>query len=385
METLSATAQAVRRLARQQASALGVYNAGLSSDAVRERYGVTDIARLASNENPLGASPQVQLALHASSRDSGVYPDPNSLALRAEIAGQTGVPSAQIVVGNGSENILEMLCLAFINPGDRVVTLLPSFGLHEIYPRMMGAEVTMVPVSGELEFDLAAWRQALQQPAKMVVFSNPSNPVGCMLGRDAFLQLIDAVPQDCLLVIDEAYYEYCAHEADYPDSLSLLPQQPRPWIVLRTCSKAYGLAGLRVGYGMACDAELIGLLDRVRTPFNINRSAQSAALAALRDRDHVAYSVAWVSTARSAMAAKLRDMGLKVAPSYANFLFFDCGHPSTEIAEALLAHGIIVKPWREPGYQQFLRVSIGSAEDNRRFLAALAQVLAAAQSQIKMA
>lgn len=378
MQAIFSAAQAVRRLARQQASSLGAYNAGLSSEAVRIRYGVTEIARLASNENPFGASPLVQQALSDLAQHSGVYPDPNSQALRAEIAALTGISPQQVVIGNGSENILEMLCLAFINPGDRVVTLLPSFGLHEIYPRMMGAEVTLVAVNQALEFDLAAWRLALHRPAKMVVFSNPSNPVGCMLGRDDFLQLIAAVPQDCLLVIDEAYYEYCADQADYPDSLALLPLQSRPWIVLRTCSKAYGLAGLRVGYGLACDAELVSLLDRVRTPFNINRAAQNAALAALRDRQHVADSVAWVSEARAAMATALRALGLQVAPSSANFLFFDCGYPSERIAEALLAHGIIVKPWREAGYQRFIRVSIGSAADNRRFLHALRQVLAEA-------
>lgn len=378
MQAISSAAQAVRRLARQQASSLGAYNAGLSSEAVRNRYGVTEIARLASNENPLGASPLVHQALSDLAQHSGIYPDPNSQALRAEIAALTDIAPQQVVIGNGSENILEMLCLAFINPGDRVVTLLPSFGLHEIYPRMMGAEVTLVAVTQALEFDLAAWRLALQRPAKMVVFSNPSNPVGCMLGRDDFLQLIAAVPQDCLLVIDEAYYEYCANQADYPDSLALLPLQDRPWIVLRTCSKAYGLAGLRVGYGLACDAELVALLDRVRTPFNINRAAQNAALAALRDRQHVADSVAWVSEARAAMAVELRALGLQVAPSSANFLFFDCGYPSVQIAEALLAYGIIVKPWHEAGYQRFIRVSIGSAADNRRFLSALRQVLAEA-------
>ncbi|SQI38077.1 Histidinol-phosphate aminotransferase [Serratia plymuthica] len=222
MQAISSAAQAVRRLARQQASSLGAYNAGLSSEAVRNRYGVTEIARLASNENPLGASPLVQQALSDLAQHSGIYPDPNSQALRAEIAALTGIAPQQVVIGNGSENILEMLCLAFINPDDRVVTLLPSFGLHEIYPRMMGAEVTLVAVNQALEFDLAAWRLALQRPAKMVVFSNPSNPVGCMLGRDDFLQLIAAVPQDCLLVIDEAYYEYCAQPGGLPGQLGAI-------------------------------------------------------------------------------------------------------------------------------------------------------------------
>lgn len=362
-------------LARKDVLQLGVYNAGLSDEAVRKNWQVDMLSRLASNENPLGASAHVTAALHNSSQRSAIYPDAASIELREALAASTGINADCIAIGNGSEELLKLLCLAFVNRGDRVVTLLPSFGLHQLYPQMMGAQVDLVPVNQQMEYDLPAWEQALATTAKMVIFSNPSNPVGCMLDRQGFQRLIAAAPADALLVVDEAYYEYCAHLADYPDSLTLLRQQSRPWIVLRTFSKAYGLAGLRVGYGLASATLLVDLLNRVRTPFNINRLAQAAALVALDDQQHVRDSANWVIEQRQWLTAQLRDLALQIAPSEANFLFFRIKGNAAELAKELLSFGIIVKPWLEPGYCDWLRVSIGSADDNQRFIASLRQVL----------
>lgn len=361
----------IEKLARKEALQLGVYNAGMSDDAVRETWQVDHITRLGSNENPLGASPLVAAALRADVGHTGIYSDSASLKLRHALAELTSAEAERIVIGNGSEELLKLLCLAFINPGERVVTLEPSFGLHQIYPQMMGAQVELVPVNQQMEFDLPAWQQALSQPTKMLILSNPSNPVGCMLDREDFTRLIEQAPQDCILVIDEAYYEYCHHLSDYPDSLSVLAAQPRPWIVLRTFSKAWGLAGLRVGYGIASDEALAGVINRVRTPFNINRSAQAAALAALQDPAHVAASVALIAGQRELMRQQLIELGYQVAPSVANFLFFRAGGDSRDLAKKLLEHGIIVKPWREAGYTDWVRVSVGSPEDNLIFINAL--------------
>lgn len=368
--------QLLEKLARPAARSLSVYNAGLAAEAVQKKYGVTHVAKLASNENPLGASPLARTALEADACFSAIYSDASSMALRDALAADTGVAAGNIVIGNGSEDILHMLALAFLNPGDRVVTLIPSFGLHEIFPRMMGADVTMVGVNAQQEFDIEAWENALSGPAKMLIFSNPSNPVGCMLNREGFARIINAAPADCVLVIDEAYFEYCETDPEYPDSLRVLADQPRPWIVLRTFSKAYGLAGLRVGYGLASHPELVNLLDRVRTPFNINRSAQIAAVAALQDKDHVRESIALVSTQRGRVATELTALGFNVASSYANFLFFDCGRPATELAQRLLSFGVIIKPWRETGYENWIRVSIGNEQDNRQFIDSLKCILA---------
>ncbi len=368
----------IQRIARPQAWHLPAYNAGLSSAMVRQRYGVDHIARLGSNENPFGPSPAVGTALGALAQSAGLYPDANSMALREAIATRTGMQPDEVVIGNGSENLLELLCLAFLSPGDRVVTLLPSFGLHEIFPRMMGAQVDMVPVTPAMEFDVPAWCEALAGsacPPKMAILSNPSNPVGCMLDGAAFDRIVHAAPPETLLVIDEAYFEYARLSPGFPDALARLRQQERPWIVLRTFSKAWGLAGLRVGYGLASHVGVVQLLDQVRTPFNVNMAAQLAALAAWSDPDHMTEGVRATLAQRDHMRTQLRALGVTVAPSAANFLFLDLRRPSGPVAEALLSRGIIIKPWKEVGYETFIRVSVGSEAHNQLFVTEIAKIL----------
>lgn len=256
-------------LARPLVRALPEYNAGLSSAAVRQRYGVERIARLGSNENPYGAAPAVRAALAALADDIWAYPDPSCTALKAAIGARLGVAPQRLAVGNGSENLLELLCLAYLQPGDRVVTQTPSFGLHVIYPQMMGANVETIALTEELGYDTEAWVAAAASAPKMLILCNPSNPVGCQYGRDAFARIVAATPERTLLIVDEAYYEYALHDADYPDALAALRARSGPWIVLRTFSKAWGLAGLRDGYGIASDTAVVAMADRVRTPFNL--------------------------------------------------------------------------------------------------------------------
>ena len=375
------TSHSIHALARPEVLPLPAYNAGLSSEAVRARYGVSDIARLASNENPYGVSPSVARALADIASHAGTYPDANCTALRAAIAERTGVAPSCTVVGNGSEDILQMLCLAFVSPGDRVLTQSPAFGLHEIYPRMMGAQVELLQLTPQLGFDVDVWCAALARGPKIVMLANPSNPVGCMFDADEFARLLDATPGHTLLVVDEAYYEYARLSSGYPDVLALLRARTMPWIVLRTFSKAWGLAGLRVGYGLACDAALVQLLDRVRTPFNVNHAAQAAAIAAWGDEAHMQRAVAETASLRDQLVARLRAMPalqqMRIAPSAANFLFLDLGRPNGPVNEGLLARGIIVKPWKEPGFETFIRVSIGTAQELDRFVRVLSEILEA--------
>jgi histidinol-phosphate aminotransferase len=348
--------------------------------AVRQRYGVEYIARLGSNENPYGASPAVRSALATLADEIWTYPDASCGALKAAIGARLDVAPERLMVGNGSENLLELLCLAFLQPGDRVVTQAPSFGLHVIYPQMMGAQVEFVALDAELGYNTDAWVAAAASAPKMLVLCNPSNPVGCRYGRDAFARIVRATPQRTLLVIDEAYYEYAIHDPDFPDALALLRARGGAWMVLRTFSKAWGLAGLRVGYGIASDAALAALGDRVRTPFNINHAAQVAALAAWNDPAHMQRSVAATVASREAMAAELRALnvpGLRIAPSAANFLWLDLGRTNGPVHEALLQRGLITKAWKDPGFERCLRVSIGTPEDNRAFVRALAELLRA--------
>ena len=372
------TASTIQALVRPEVAPLPAYNAGLSSAAVRARYGVDEVVRLASNENPFGASPAVARALAGLATQINNYPDAECTALRTQIARRCGADASQVVVGNGSEDILQMLCLALLSSGDRVLVQRPGFGLHEIFPRMMGAELDVLALTPALGFDVEAWCQALARGPKIAFIANPSNPVGCMFERGEFDRLLAATPAGTLLVIDEAYYEYARLSPGFPDALAALRDQRRPWIVLRTFSKGWGLAGLRVGYGIASDPALVELLNRVRTPFNVSQAAQVAALAAWSDEAFMAQAAAETVRQRDAMVAQLQALilpGLRIAPSAANFLFIDIGRPNGPVNEALLARGIIVKPWKEAGFEHFIRVSVGLAADNQHFLRALVEIL----------
>jgi len=229
-------------------------------------------------------------------------------------------------------------------------------------------------VREDLSIDAEALIAAVRTPARVLMFSNPMNPVGAMLSSDDLARVCRAAPQDTLIVIDEAYYEYVDNPG-YPDSLRLLGEVRQPWVVLRTFSKAYGLAGLRVGYAIASDAALVSFFDRVRTPFNVNTVAQEAARVALEDQAHVRASAAHNIAERTRVARALDAMGLRAGPSQANFLFFDTGRASAAVFEALLEHGVIVKSWHQPGFETYVRAGIGSREDNDQLLQALPATL----------
>lgn len=355
---------------RAEVRGLPTYNAGLSGEFVRARYGVPHVAKLGSNENPGGASAAV-LAHLAQSTTTGtlaLYPDPSCSALRALIAERLAVDPGQLLFGNGSEDLLAIAAHTFLAPGDEVITVIPSFGLHIIYPQSVGARVVTVPMREDFEFDVDALIAAISPRTRMVIISNPSNPVGCAMDAAEMRRLLSVVSPETLVLWDEAYFEYACDEEGYPDSLAVLRESGLPWLLLRTFSKAYGLAGLRVGYGVASAPELAGLMNRVRTPFNINQIAQQAAAVAFGDQAHVAASVGEARKGREWMRAALVGLGVNPARSRANFLFFDCGEDAARLAGRMLEDGVIVKPWREPGYETCMRVSIGSAADNALFI-----------------
>ncbi|MFO2465971.1 histidinol-phosphate transaminase [Pseudomonas sp. 15FMM2] len=364
----------IEALIRPNIRRLPLYDPGADAQQVALRPGVHAVAKLSNCENPLGISPAAAQVI-AGHGGQGLerYPDPTGQALRQLLGERLDVDPSRLVLGNGSENILELLCLALLDPADRVVTQQPCFSLHESLPLMMGAQVDKVPLNDDFSFNLDAWAKALALPAKMLMLSTPSNPVGTSLSTAQLSALVAAARPDTLLVIDEAYFEFTEDSAD---ALAILAAQSRPWIVLRTFSKAYGLAGLRVGYGIASDARLIEALHRVRTPYNVNQLAQDAARAALLDCAHVARSRAFVITERQRLSQALRAAGFRVAPSQANFLFVDTGCNALQVVEELLKDGIIVKAWREPGYTRFIRVSIGLEPQNECFLASLQRAVA---------
>jgi|TARA_R110001583_G_scaffold2199_3_gene16221 histidinol-phosphate aminotransferase len=362
-------------LARREVRELEGYNAGLSSEQVGKRFGVSKIAKLGSNENPYGPSPQVATAISSAITDSGLYPDASCGLLRDALAARLEVEPERLVFGNGSEDLIAILCRVFLDHGDTLVTITPAFGLHTLYPHSLGAHIRAVPMLDGGHFDIDGLLEALIEPPRMLMLSSPSNPVGSALSANQLNQLLNALTPATLLVFDEAYYEYAQASPDYPDVLARLSQQQTPWIVLRTFSKAYALAGLRLGYGIVSSPALADLIDRLRTPFNVNRLAQVAALVALQDETHLNTGLEATIRERERVTKALRDMHLTVVPSQANFLFFRTDQASDALHETLLTHGVIVKPWRESGYTHWVRVSIGSRDQNDQFLAALSASL----------
>lgn len=353
-------------------AALPPYNAGMNIAVARSISGRTDIARLASNENPDGCSPAALAALASPALEPWRYADPACAALRAALGRKLTVEPDTIVAGNGSEELIAAVSRAMLVPGAGVVTVVPSFGLHEIEPLAQGAVVMKVAMTDDLGFDLAALEKAIAAGPRVVFLSSPWNPVGPALERRSLERLIAAVRPGTLLVLDEAYFEFA--DGSCPDGLEVLRASDIPFVVLRTFSKAYGLAGLRVGYAVCSDTELARVVSAAKTPFNVNAVAQAAAIAALGDEAWVHASVARLRGERSRVAALLQGFGFQVASSQTNFLFFDCGGDSATLARALLQEGIVVKAWRERGYEAYLRVTIGTPADNDRFIGALARV-----------
>jgi len=371
----------LKDLIRPEVRLVAPYNSGMTLSAIAERYAPDRIAKLGSNENPLGPSAAVARALAFGGDLLRFYPDPRGMTLCRALALHHAISPEQIILGNGSEDLIAVIARTVIRSGDRVATLYPSFALHEDYALALGATIIRVALRADLSLDVDRLVEVARSGPRLLIFSNPMNPAGCWLSPSDMRRVIDATPEGCLLVVDEAYFEY-AEGPDYADSIALLGAADRPWIVLRTFSKAWGLAGLRIGYGVVGSAALREILDLMRTPFNVNSVAQAAALAALSDLGHLRNVVSLARSERERLFAHLHGWGLRVLPSKGNFLFFDCGQTATQFVEGLLAQGVIVKPWKQEGYTQFIRVTIGSVAENDHFLAALQSCLAGTGASI---
>jgi histidinol-phosphate aminotransferase len=354
-------------------AALPVYNAGMNVAVARARSGRNDIARLASNENPDGCSPKVMAALASAAFEPWRYADPACAALRDALAKHLSVDAGEIVVGNGSEEMIAAISRAMLVEGTTAVTVSPSFGLHEIEPLAMGAKVVKTPMTGDLRFDLDALVEAIAEGPRVVFVSSPWNPVGPALDRQALDRFVAALAPQTLFVLDEAYFEFA--DRDIPDGVRYLRECGVAHIVLRTFSKAYGLAGLRVGYAVCSDPEISRVVSVAKPPFNVNAAAQLAAIAALSDQAWMQESIARIRRERERVSSALKAMAIRVADSQTNFVFFETARESTDLAAALLGDGIIVKPWREAGYERFIRATIGSPAENSRLIESLANHL----------
>ena len=375
MAAESVSAQALPAL--DYVRAIAPYQAGKPIEELAREHGLApeSIVKLASNENPLGMPASARAAMQAAIADLGRYPDANGFALKDALSHRFGVPTQWITLGNGSNDILELAAAALLAPGRSCVYSQYSFAVYALATQARGARAIVVPAR-YFGHDLPAMREAIAADTRLVYLANPNNPTGTFVPAAQIEAFLASVPADVVVVLDEAYNEYLPQE-DRFDSTAWVRRFPN-LLVSRTFSKAYGLAGLRVGYGLA-QPQLTDLLNRVRQPFNVNSLAQAAALAALADTEFLARSDALNRDGLRRLESAFSELGLPFVPSRGNFVLVKVG-PAARVYQELLKRGVIVRPVANYGLPEWLRISVGLPEENERLLAALPAALAAAQA-----
>ena len=350
------------------------YLPGKSIASVQRELGLKSVIKLASNENPLGPAPRAMAAYRRAEKLNALYPEGTSPELRAALARFHKVEPERVIAGNGSDELIRLLCEAFVEPDDEVVVSQHGFIRFKQQAAMMGARVIEVPMT-DWTHDLTLMAQAASPRTKLLFIANPNNPTGTWNTAEEVEELLASVPESVIVVLDEAYWHYAHAIPGYPKSLPELVKRHPNLVVLRTFSKAYGLAGLRVGYAVG-DPELVGWLDRIRMPFNVSLPAQLACAEALKDTAFVKRAVGVNEAQRTVVARALADLGFGVGESATNFVFARAPLPGRDLFHALLKQGVIVRPLDEYGLPHHVRVSIGTPAQNKTMIAAMKAVLA---------
>lgn len=350
------------------------YVPGKPIEEVQREYGLSDVVKMASNENPLGPSPRAVAALAKVLPRLNLYPDGESYELRQALARHLGVEPEQVGVGNGADGVIMQVCLAYLDEGDEVVVSRSSFPIYDIYTHVMRARLVKVPLR-EYRLDLEGMAEAVSGRTKLVFVCNPNNPTGTMVTGEEIEQFLTRVPDEVLVVFDEAYYEFVDSE-EAPDTLAYVRQGRKNVLVVRTFSKIYGLAGIRLGYAVA-DAQTLEPLMQVKEPFAVNLMAQAAGVAALEDREFVAATVAANREGRQFLYEAFERLGLFYVPSQTNFVLVQVGLQAAAVVEGLLAQGVIVRPCGGYDLPEFIRITVGSPQQNARLVQALGEVLTA--------
>jgi histidinol-phosphate aminotransferase len=358
-------------LAPSYIRSIAPYQPGKPISELERELGITGIVKLASNENPLGASPAAVAAMQEAIKTIALYPDGNGFELKDALSKRYGVEHARIVLGNGSNDMLELAARAFLTVGDKAVYSAHAFAVYPLAIQEVGATGICVPAK-DFGHDLSAMQKAAKDSeVKMVFIANPNNPTGTFLSPDDLLAFLRGLPANVLVVLDEAYNEYLPEDKRY-DSVAWLKDFPN-LIISRTFSKAYGLAGLRVGYAFAHE-QVTDMMNRVRQPFNVNSVAQAAAVAALRDVSFVKKTFDLNRRGMLQITEGLTKLGLEYIPSFGNFVAFRIGN-ATAMYRRLLELGVIVRPIANYEMPDWLRVSIGLESENAKFLAALERAI----------
>ena len=378
--------------ARAEIQGLRPYQPGKPIDELAREFGLNpaDIVKLASNENPIGPSQKAIAAMEQEARELTRYPDGNGFDLKEALCQKLStdaspIKHANITLGNGSSDILDFIVTCFVSKGDEVVFSQHAFAIYGLVTTIQGGVCSVVPAKN-YGHDLDAMAAAITDKTRLVFVTNPNNPTGTWLTHTEVSDFMAKVPSDVVVVLDEAYFEY-VNEPDYCDGLTLLPKYPN-LVITRTFSKAYGLASLRVGYGVSAP-EVADLMNRVRPPFNVNSFALAAAVATLNDDEYVAESKAVNDAGMAYLTQTFDQMGLPYIPSVGNFISFEIpteiDHKPTNISASevnaqLLANGVIIRPIANYEMPSYLRASIGTAKENETFIAKLKQILADARS-----
>jgi len=348
------------------------YVPGKPVEEVKREYGLTDVIKLASNENPLGASPKVLAALHVALEEINFYPDAHSYYLREALSRRLGLSADQIALGNGADGLIREVCLAYLEEGDEVIVSCSSFPVYDISAQVVRARLVKTPLKDN-GLDLTAMAAAITPRTKLVFICNPNNPTSTMVTAAEVEQFMARVPDGVLVVLDEAYYEF-VDSADFPDSLRYVREGRKNVLVLRTFSKIYGMAGLRLGYGVACP-EVMAALETVRESFPVNRLAQAAGLAALEDAEFLRRTVEMNHAGRLYLYREFERLGLPCVRSHTNFVLVKVGPQAGRLFQALLRQGVIVRPCTGYDLPEHLRITVGMPEQNARLIQALETVL----------
>ena len=347
------------------------YQGGKPIEEVQRELGVDNVIKLASNENPLGPSPLAVDSMKKALSDINLYPDGNTYYLKQDLAIHLGVSPENLILGNGSNEVLQIVGDTFISPNDEVIFSESAFVVYQLVSKICIAKLIIVPMLG-FDQDLEAMAGAITDRTKVAFIANPNNPTGTMVTKNQVERFIEQVPDKVLIVFDEAYYEYI-NRLDYPQTINYMNEKENI-IITRTFSKIYGLAGLRIGYGIS-DPKIIDLMNRVRQPFNCNTLAQVAAHAALKDHQHVQKSQELNKRGKIQLYRFFDEIGLDYVPSEGNFILVHFDTSGQEIADQLLQKGVIIRPVAGYGFPNSIRVTIGTSEENRRFISALKEIL----------
>lgn len=361
----------MKRLIKESIERLGTYQPGKPIEELEREYGIKGAIKLASNENPLGSSPKAEEAIIAALRNINRYPDASGFYLKEKLSHKLGVRSNAIFLGNGSDEIIQLITQAFLLPGEEAIMGDPTFSFYQIVVTAAGGKEVMVPLKN-FSYDLSSMADRITPQTKLIFINNPLNPTGTIVKKNDFEEFLERIHSDIILVLDEAYGEYVTDKS-FPNSLEYLGKEKKIFI-LRTFSKIYGLAGLRIGYGIA-QSQLISCLNKIKGPFNTNSLAQAAALAALDDEDHLKRSLANNQEGLAYLYSELNKLEIEYLPTQTNFFLIKIGESARSVYEALLKEGVIIRTMAGYGLQHYLRVSVGLPSENEKFIKALKKVI----------